>query len=257
MKLTKITLALTAALLPTYVSWAEQFHDPAATTDGLDGATRWSIGAIDGAYKGVAIRRALAMLDVDGLAEPLILDLLQASSSGRHVYDLPLHFSGHIIDSDIEFARNLAERPVLGSAHGYQHLWVDGEGSKAGKARLTWMKASRFYSYHALPPAGARYLVVESGANDPEFNLRREPALIQRVEGATDARFVGLLEPHGSYDASAETVVASSANPSAPETNDPSRMPSFARLCVASSVNARAAMNSDIVKPMPVRTDTP
>lgn len=186
-------------------------HPAQQLSAGLDGPTRWSIGAIDQAYKGVAIRRALVMLDVDGLAEPLILDILHASSSGRHVYDLPLHFSGHIIDSDIDFARNLAERPVLGSAHGYQHLWVDGEGSKAGKARLTWMKASRFYSYHALPPAGARYLVVESGANDPEFNLRREPALIQRVEGATDARFVGLLEPHGSYDASAETVVASSA----------------------------------------------
>src|SRR3546814_19480051 len=62
-----------------------------------------------------------------------------------------------------------------------------------------------------LPPAGARFIVAESGANDPEFNLRREPALIQRVEGAADATFVSLLEPHGAYDASSEAVVASSA----------------------------------------------
>jgi len=100
---------------------------------------------------------------------------------------------------------------VLGKANGYEHLWVDGEGTKAGKARLTWMQGSRFYSYHMLPPAGARFIVAESGANDPEFNLRREPALIQRIDGAADATFVSLLEPHGAYDASAETVVASSA----------------------------------------------
>lgn len=183
----------------------------------LDGPTRWSIGAIATAYKGVDLRRALVMVEVEGLSNPLTLDLLQASSGGRHRYDLPLHFSGQVIDSDIAFARNLAERPVLGKANGYQHLWVDGEGTKAGKARLTWMQGSRFYSYHMAPPAGARFILTESGANDPEFNLRREPALIQRVDGAADAAFVSLLEPHGQYDASAETVVASSSRVAALE----------------------------------------
>ena len=68
-----------------------------------------------------------------------------------------------------------------------------------------------------LPPAGASFILAESGANDPEFNLRREPALIQRVEGAANATFVSLLEPHGAYDAAAETVVASSARVAALE----------------------------------------
>jgi len=183
----------------------------------LDGPTRYSIAEIGSAYKDVRFRRALLLLDVPGLSNPLTLDILHGTGSGRHRYDLPLHFSGHIIDSDIAFNRNLAERPVLGKANGYQHLWVDGEGSKAGKARLTWMQGSRFYSYHMLPPAGTRFLLAESGANDPEFNLRREPALIQRVDGASDATFVSLLEPHGEYDASAETTVASSARVSALE----------------------------------------
>ena len=182
---------------------------------GLDGPTRYAIGEIDTAYRGVGIRRALLLVDVDGFANPLALDILRGTGSGRHRYDLPLHFSGHIIDSDIAFDRKLAERPVLGKANGYQHLWVDGEGTRTGKARLTWMQGSRFYSYHMLPPAGARFIVAESGANDPEFNLRREPVLIQRVDGATEAAFVSLLEPHGSYDASAETVVASSTRISA------------------------------------------
>src|SRR3546814_11508309 len=68
-----------------------------------------------------------------------------------------------------------------------------------------------------LPPAGAHFILAESGANDPEFNLRREPALIQRVDGAADATFVSLLEPHGAYDASSEAVVASSARVAALE----------------------------------------
>ncbi|MDZ3832719.1 MAG: heparinase II/III family protein [Sphingopyxis sp.] len=182
---------------------------------GLAGPTRYSIAAIDTAYKGVAMRRALLLVEVEGLANPLTIDILRATGGGRHVYDLPLHFSGHIIDSDIDFARHLAERPVLGTANGYQHLWVDGVGARAGKARLTWMQGSRFYSYHMLPPAGARFILAESGANDPQFNLRREPALIQRVEGAADAVFVSLLEPHGKYDASSESVVASKARVSA------------------------------------------
>ena len=177
----------------------------------LEGPTRYAIGEIDSAYKDVKIRRALLLVEVEGLANPLTLDILHGTGSGRHRYDLPLHFSGQIIDSDIAFDRKLAERPVLGKANGYEHLWLDGEGTKAGKARLTWMQGSRFYSYHMAPPAGARFIVAESGANDPEFNLRREPALIQRVDGAADATFVSLLEPHGAYDASAETVVASSA----------------------------------------------
>lgn len=183
----------------------------------LEGPTRYTIAEIGSAYKDVRFRRALLLLEVDGLANPLTLDILRGTGSGRHRFDLPLHFSGHIIDSDIAFTRNLAERPVLGKANGYQHLWVDGEGVKTGKARLTWMQGSRFYSYHMAAPAGARFIVAESGANDPEYNLRREPALIQRVDGASAATFVSLLEPHGEYDASAETTVASSARVTALE----------------------------------------
>ncbi|WP_033074058.1 heparinase II/III domain-containing protein [Sphingopyxis sp. MWB1] len=178
---------------------------------GLDAPLQYSIAAIDTAYPGVGLRRALILLKVEGLAQPLTLDILRATSDAAHRYDLPLHFSGHIIDSDVEFSRNLAERSVLGTANGYQHLWVDGKGQKADGARLTWMKGRRFYSYHMRPPAGTNFILAESGANDPDFNLRREPVLIQRADGQKNASFVSLLEPHGDYDASTEAVVASSS----------------------------------------------
>lgn len=49
-------------------------------------------------------------------------------------------------------------------------------------------------------------MLGESGANDPSFNLRREPLLLQRVDAQASTTFYGVLEPHGQYDGTAETV---------------------------------------------------
>ena len=77
-----------------------------------------------------------------------------------------------------------------------------------GQGRVTWINQGRFYSYR-MATSGAQLIVVESGANDPRFNLRREPVLIQRLSGAGDAAFLSLLEPHGRYDAATETTTGS------------------------------------------------
>jgi len=177
-----------------------------------EGLTQWSIAEMKGAYPDVAFRRALVTLRVDGFAAPLVLDLLRATGTRPHRYDLPLHFAGHIIDTGFPLTSHLAERPVLGKGAGYQHIWVDAVGTPdAGNARVTWMTGDRFYTYRMLPPPGAELILAESGANDPRFNLRREPMLIQRVDGAADAAFVSLLEPHGAYDPAAETTVGSTS----------------------------------------------
>ena len=72
----------------------------------------------------------------------------------------------------------------------------------------TWINDGRFYSWRTAT-RGAEVILAESGANDPRFNLRREPVIIQRLEGAKDASFVSLVEGHGRYDASSETTVGS------------------------------------------------
>ncbi|MFT4251709.1 MAG: alginate lyase, partial [Caulobacter sp.] len=116
------------------------------------------------------------------------------------------------IDAGFPLKQNLAERPVLGKDDGYQHLWVDATGAPdATNARLTWINGERFYTWRMLPPAGAEVILGESGANDPKFNLRREPVLIQRVKSPGDTTFVGVLEPHGAYDPSAETTEGSTS----------------------------------------------
>ncbi|MGV6473008.1 alginate lyase family protein [Azotobacter vinelandii] len=175
-----------------------------------DGPTRVSTAEVEGAYPEVRFRRTLAQLEVDGLASPLVVDLLRVQGSEPAQYDLPLHYAGHITDVGFPLHSHPAERPVLGKANGYQHLWVDASGTpEAGNATLTWLNGERFYTYRMLPPAGTRVILAESGANDPRFNLRREPVLIERLENATDATFVAVLEPHGRYDPAAETVTNS------------------------------------------------
>lgn len=184
-------------------------HAPRQLFFAGDGPTKVSTAEMAGAYPGVTFRRTLVQLPL-GKGSPLVLDLLRVAGDKPATYDLPLHFAGHIIEVGFPAKADPASRPVLGTANGYQHIWVDAVGAAGtdGTA-LTWINGERFYTYHMLPPAGTTLYLGESGANDPRFNLRREPLLLQRVEGKADASFVSLLEPHGAYDPAAETTVAS------------------------------------------------
>lgn len=167
-------------------------------------------GEIDSAYPGVVMRRTLLMPTIPGLEAPLVIDLTHASSTGAHQYDLPLHYSGHIIEFDFEARGNVTKRPVLGEDNGYQHIWVDAEATlDAGKGALTWILDGRFYTYRFAGNGPLTAILGESGANDPDFNLRREPLLMLRAGRESDASFASLLEAHGSYDGAAEQTLNS------------------------------------------------
>jgi hypothetical protein len=169
-----------------------------------------SSGMIDSAYPGVVMKRTILLPSIPGLEEPLVIDLVHAASEASHQYDLPLHYSGHIMEFDFDARRNVADRPVLGSGNGYQHIWVDAEaGLDSGKGALTWILDGRFYTYRFAANGPLTAILGESGANDPEFNLRREPLLILRAQRDSDASFANLLEAHGSYDGAAEQTLDS------------------------------------------------
>ena len=161
---------------------------------------------LDNGYAGVALTRTMAMVEHPDLALPVVIDLFRAKGATPTDYDLPLHFNGHIIKA-FAAEHSVRERPVLGDAAGYDHLWVDAVAPASSEARsLTWLLGGRFYTYHFAASAPISAMLVESGANDPNFNLRREPALIQRMQGQAEASFFSVLEPHGAYDGTAETV---------------------------------------------------
>lgn len=169
-----------------------------------------SSARVDGAYTGVGIVRTLVMADVPGLESPVVFDLVTAESEGTHSYDLPLHYQGAVIELGFPVESHVAARPVLGDGHGYQHVWVDAEATPAaGDGALTWLLDGRFYTYRFATDGATRAVLGQVGANDPDFNLRREPLVLLRRESAGGTTFATLLESHGRYDGAAEQTVAS------------------------------------------------
>lgn len=171
-----------------------------------------SSARIDSAFPAeqVSMLRTLALVEIEGLSAPIAIDVLRAQGTGAIRYDLPLHYAGHVIDVGFATQGNVANRPVLGAADGYEHIWVDATGiPKPGDATLTWLLDGRFYTYRFVTDGKLEAILAESGANDPKFNLRREPMIIQRIGGTDRATFVSVLEPHGLYDGAAERTVDS------------------------------------------------
>lgn len=177
-----------------------------------------SIADIDSAYPGVSMTRMMASVMIEGLESPVVVDMLRVKADRARQFDLPLHYNGHLIEVGPQLTPNLVERPVLGRDFGYQHVWVDATATPdPARAFVTWQKGDRFYTWRWVPQAGAQMILAESGANDPSFNLRREPFLIQRLTGQSSALFAGVLESHGRYDGAAEQVVASTSQIRAPQ----------------------------------------
>lgn len=170
-----------------------------------------SSAKMTGAYPGVEFTRTLALLDVEGLGQPIVADVMRVDARGDHAYDLPLHYNGHIMRLGFDVKSNVTDRPVLGESNGYQHIWVDGTGrpASADKGFVTWIKDDRFYTVRWVPQAGSETILAESGANDPDFNLRREQMLVQRVASGNNTVFASILEAHGRYDGAAERTTAS------------------------------------------------
>ncbi|WP_339870613.1 heparinase II/III family protein [uncultured Brevundimonas sp.] len=187
-------------------------HWPATGQFVTDNGLQIASSRMVGAWDGVVFDRSLMLVRHPDLPLPVAIDLLRARADHAVRYDLPLHFNGHIMTVDFEARRNLTHRPVLGDAAGYQHLWVDSVSPVAETERsLAWLLDGRFYTYRFGSSVPSQALLVESGANDPDFNLRRQPALIQRTEGQGRVSFFSVLEPHGRYDGTGETVTGSAS----------------------------------------------
>ncbi len=171
-----------------------------------------SVAGIGDAYprEGVEMTRLLALVEIEGLSEPVALDVMKARAQGDVQFDLPLHYTGQIMRLGFDLDANTTLRPVLGSGAGYQHIWVDGTAQpEPGEGFITWLLDDRFYTYRFVPSNDLQIILGESGANDPSFNLRREPVAIQRISGSDEASFVSIVESHGLYDGATEQTVDS------------------------------------------------
>jgi len=164
------------------------------------------------AYPGVALLRTVVMIKDFGLEKPIILDIFKASTSSVHQFDLPFHYLGQILDTSFEYRAEPTLLP-LGESSGYQHLYLEGVGQTSdGIATFSWMNDDKFYTITSAVEETDSLLLTRLGANDPDFNLRRDPAFIIRRRSSGDTLFASIIEPHGSYDRVTESAVDSSSH---------------------------------------------
>ncbi len=159
----------------------------------------------DNAYEGVSFTRYLVYADVPFLEYPLIMDVLKAESAGRHQYDYPLHYNGHMISLSVPYERALTSMSTLGPANGYQHIWTEARAHGGeGTTSYTWLTGYRMYTISTATTPSTEIFICRGGASDPDFNLRNEPMYIVREKNAGGHVFASCLETHGKYDLQVE-----------------------------------------------------
>lgn len=165
------------------------------------------VSAMDrNAYEGIEMRRTTAYVTTPFLQYPLILDLVKAESAEEHCYDLSYWYNGHMISLNFPYERATDRMVPLGEKNGYQHIWVEAEGrnTASNTACYTWITGDRFYSLSTATTPETELRLVRSGANDPDFYLRNEPAYLIREQGKKNHTFCSALESHGTYDLQVE-----------------------------------------------------
>ena len=164
------------------------------------------------AYPKTQLQRTMVVLNLSNFEKPLLLDIFDVKSNEVHQYDLPYYYFGQFLSTNFKY-----ETPKilesLGSKNGYQHLWKEGFASVKDKnTKFTWMNNNQFYSLTSITSSDDQIILARIGANDPEFNLRRDPAFIIRKKDTQNTTFVTALETHGSYGYVSESAKNSYSN---------------------------------------------
>ncbi len=163
------------------------------------------------AYPGTQITRTMAIIRNEGLEKPFLLDIVKITSSAKHQYDLPFYFLGQVLQVNFDYVTPSGLSP-LGDQNGYEHLYVEGKGTPASdNAKFSWMANHKFYTLTSASTSSDQLLFTRMGANDPEFNLRRDAAFLIRRQDAKDTVFASIVEPHGSYSPVSELAVNSTS----------------------------------------------
>jgi hypothetical protein len=157
----------------------------------------------ENAYPGVTMQRTLYLLQLP-TGKKLVVDLFHVLSLAQHQYDLPFQFNGQVIKTSFRYSSSSSMQKPLGTKNGYQFLWKEAEASvKDTLAQFTFLNGRTYYTVSSLVADSAQLFFTRTGANDPDFNLRREPSYIVRKHGANQT-FLNVLEIHGSFDPVAE-----------------------------------------------------
>ncbi|HAF78584.1 MAG TPA: heparinase [Maribacter sp.] len=164
------------------------------------------------AYPGTKMQRTMAIIKQDGFEKPFMLDILKVTSDSTNQYDLPFYFMGQVVKTNVDYKIPNTLEP-LGEHNGYQHLWLEGTGMTNNEnTKFSWLDNGRFYTMTSATLPNDELKLVRIGANDPEFNLRREAGVILRRKDINNTLFVSTIESHGSYSPVSELAINSNSN---------------------------------------------
>jgi len=165
----------------------------------------------ENAYPGTVMQRTMAMIKDDEFEKAFVLDLFKASSKTKNNYDLPFYYFGQIVGTNFDY-KTPESLVAMGKKNGYQHLFLEARGkASSGAAQFSWMANNKFYTLTTATEQKDELLLARIGANDPEFNLRKDPALIVRRPNAKDTLFASVIEPHGEYNPVSESALNSNS----------------------------------------------
>lgn len=157
------------------------------------------------AYEGVEMNRILVLWQDEYFDNPVVLDVFNISSNVNHTYDMPYQFAGQIMDQNFDY--EVSVPTPMGDSHGYQHLYLEASARSGNSIQMNWFKDQKFYTLTSISDEEDQVLLARIGANDPEFNLRRDALLIHRKENVGDASFVTAIETHGTYSPVSEVPI--------------------------------------------------
>ncbi|MFK7831900.1 MAG: alginate lyase family protein [Winogradskyella sp.] len=164
------------------------------------------------AYPETEMLRTMAIIKDEDFEKPYLLDIMKVTSNKANQYDFPYYFFGQVIQTNFEYNTPEILKP-LGTKNGYQHLFVEGIAKANDKnSKFTWMNNRKFYTLTTITDRKDDLLFTRIGANDPDFNLRRDPALLLRRKNAKGTTFVSVIEAHGSYSPISESAVNTKSN---------------------------------------------
>ncbi|WP_162047874.1 heparinase II/III domain-containing protein [Vibrio taketomensis] len=161
-------------------------------------------------YPNTDMQRSVFMLNLDELEAPLLLDLYRIESKCEHQYDYSHQYDGQIVRTNFDY-QSFGELSTLGKDFGYQHLWKVASGNVQDTALVSWLQNNTYYTWlgtsNSTKQNGDNEVIfTRTGANDPSFNLRSEPAFILRSKGESTL-FASVLETHGYFNEEFEQSV--------------------------------------------------
>jgi len=161
----------------------------------------------ENAYPGTKMHRTMTVIKNENFEKPIVLDVMKVNSDKKHQYEMPFYYLGHIMKTNFTYSTPKVFKSI-GTENGYQHLINEGSGDLSeDNLKFSWKNYNKFFSLTSVVNSNDQVVLARIGANDPDFNLRKDPALIFKRPNEQNTTFVSVIESHGSYSPVSEFAV--------------------------------------------------